>query len=216
MRGNTEMPAPESEQPAHVPASEPLPEPVAPAAPFPDTIQVPAMPTSPPSSGSRWARLSRGTVLVLGVGIGAAAMGACWLTTSLLGDHEVKESGARPSSTATAGETPAQGPFSTDGTLTLTESGAGLTTGEPCSGTGGYSDIDFGTQVNVTDADGTLVATGSLDLGEKTDEGCAFTFTVDDIAPGSKFYTVEVSHRGGLTQTEAALRAGGLAFTLGD
>lgn len=211
------MPAPESEQHTHVPASEPVPEPVSPAAPFPDTIQVPAMPASPPPSASRWARLSRSTILTLGVGMGAAAMGACWLTSSLLEDHEVNASGAGPSSTATAAaETPAQGPFSTDGTLTLTESGAGLATGESCSGTGGYSDIDFGTQVNVTDADGTLVATGSLDLGEKTDEGCAFTFTVDDIAPGSKFYTVEVSHRGGLTQTEADLRTGGLAFTLGD
>lgn len=155
------MPAPESAQPTHVPASEPVSEPAAPAGPFPDTIQVPAMPTSPPSSGSRWARLSRSTILALGVGMGAAAMGACWLTSSLLDDHEVKASGAGPSSTATAAETAAQGPFSTDGTLTLTESGAGLATGEPCSGRGGYSDIDLGTQVNVTDADGTLVATGS-------------------------------------------------------
>ncbi|MFJ8450525.1 hypothetical protein [[Kitasatospora] papulosa] len=61
-----------------------------------------------------------------------------------------------------------------------------------------------------------LVAHGSLGLGEKTDDGCAFPFTVDDITPGPKSCNVEVSHRGGLTQTEADLRAGGLAFTLGD
>ncbi|MCM1942693.1 hypothetical protein NC239_31265 [Streptomyces sp. G3] len=109
-----------------------------------------------------------------------------------------------------------EGPFSTDGTLTVAGIGAGLDPGELCSGTGGYSDIDFGTQVNVTDAAGTLVAVGSLGLGEKTELGCEFPFTVDDITPGSKFYTVEVSHRGGLTQTEDQLHAGGLAFTLGD
>ncbi|MEU6339397.1 hypothetical protein ABZ883_00360 [Streptomyces sp. NPDC046977] len=216
MRGITAMSAPESAQPAYVPASEPVPEPAAPAAPFPDTIPVPPMPSPPPLSGSRWTRLSRGTVLALGVAMGAAAVGVCWLSSSLLGDHAVIANAGTPSSTATAESTSAPEPFRTDGTLTLTEVGAALEAGEPCSGTGGYSDIDFGTQVNVTDAEGTLVATGSLGLGEKIDEGCAFTFTVDDITPGSKFYTVEVSQRGGLTQTEADLRAGGLAFTLGD
>ncbi|MFI6038231.1 hypothetical protein ACIBBD_29655 [Streptomyces sp. NPDC051315] len=39
---------------------------------------------------------------------------------------------------------------------------------------------------------------------------------VDDITPGSRFYPVEVSHRGALTQTEDELRADTLAFTLGD
>jgi hypothetical protein len=110
----------------------------------------------------------------------------------------------------------AEGPFSTDGTITVAGIGAGLESEELRSGMGGYSDIDFGTQVNVTDAAGTLVAVGSLGLGEKTELGCEFPFTVDDITPGSKFYTVEVSHRGGLTQTEDELRGGGLAFTLGD
>ncbi|MGW3246554.1 hypothetical protein [Streptomyces sp. NPDC001070] len=169
-----------------------------------------------PPSGSRWTLLSRSTVLALGVGIGAAAVGACWLSLSLLGGDEVKANASSPSSTAAVEETRAPEPFGTDGTLTLIKVGTGLETGEPCSGTGGYSDIDFGTQVNITDADGTLVATGSLDFGEKTEAGCTFAFTVDDITPGSKFYTVEVSHRGGLTQTETDLRAGGLEFTLGD
>ncbi|MFJ3246495.1 hypothetical protein [Streptomyces sp. NPDC086782] len=103
-----------------------------------------------------------------------------------------------------------------DGTLTVAGVGAGLDSGELCSGTGGYSDIDFGTQVTITDAAGTLVAVGSLGLGQKTEQGCEFPFTVDDITPGSKFYTVEVSHRGGLSKAEDELRTGGLAFTLGD
>ncbi|MDN3267431.1 hypothetical protein [Streptomyces sp. MA15] len=157
----------------------------------------PVPPGHPPTaSGSRWARLPRGAVLAIGVGLGAAVVGACWAGVSLAEGSE--------------------GPFSTDGTLTVAGIGAGLDPGELCSGTGGYSDIDFGTQVNVTDAAGTLVAVGSLGLGEKKELGCEFPFTVADITPGSKFYTVEVSHRGGLTQTEDELRAGGLAFSLGD
>ncbi|MFJ5896872.1 hypothetical protein ACIQFZ_15650 [Streptomyces sp. NPDC093064] len=143
-------------------------------------------------------------------------MAACWLTVSLIGANTVGAKGDSPSKTATAEETQAPKAFETDGTITITDVGAGLEDGEPCSGTGGYSDIDFGTQVNITDAAGTLVATSSLGLGEKTEAGCTFAFTVDEITPGSKFYTVEVSHRGGLTQTEAELHTGGLKFTLGD
>ncbi|MFH9862497.1 hypothetical protein [Streptomyces sp. NPDC017202] len=157
----------------------------------------PALPDHPPAaSASRWSRLSRGAVLAIGAGLGAAVVGACWAGVSLADGSE---------------ET-----FGTDGTLTVTGIGAGLDSGDLCTGTDGYSDIDFGAQVSVTDAAGTLVAKGSLGIGQKTDLGCEFPFTVDDITPGSKFYTVEVSHRGGLTQTEDELRAGGLAFTLGD
>ncbi|MER6627469.1 hypothetical protein ABT301_04385 [Streptomyces sp. NPDC000987] len=180
---------------------------------------VPALPDYPPAiSVSRWSRLSRGAVLVIGAGLGATVVGACWAGVALVGGGEAgaPAAGASRSRSATAGRAEgADGPFSTDGTLTVAGIGAGLDE-ELCSGTGGYSDIDFGTQVTVTDADGTLVAMGSLGLGEKTEQGCEFPFTIDDITPGSKFYTVEISHRGGLTQTEEELRAGGLAFTLGD
>ncbi|MFI9615370.1 hypothetical protein ACIHCM_27455 [Streptomyces sp. NPDC052023] len=181
---------------------------------------IPAVPDQAPATPAfRWSRLSRGTVLAIGVGLGAAVVGACWAGVSLADENESgsPEAGATRSPSATA-ELPedAMAPFSTDGTLTVAELGPGLDPGELCSGTGGYSDIDFGTQVTVTDAVGTLVAMGSLGFGEKTEQGCQFPFTVDDITPGSKFYTVEVSHRGGLTQTEEELRAGGLGFTLGD
>ncbi|HEX5566739.1 MAG TPA: hypothetical protein VFY14_07405 [Streptomyces sp.] len=194
------MPAPE-QQPDTLPPAPDL-EPVqetetAGKSASPSAEPIPAMPDHPPTTpASRWSRLSRGTLLAIGAGLGAAAVGACWAGVSLAGQ---------------AGDS-----FSTDGTLTVAGVGAGLLSGKPCSGTGGYSDIRFGTQVSVTDAAGTLVAKGSLGLGQKTELGCEFPFTVDDITPGSKFYTVEVSHRGGLTQSEDELRAGGLAFTLGD
>ncbi|MFE2520423.1 hypothetical protein ACFXG9_34915 [Streptomyces mirabilis] len=206
----------EPEQSAEISAQDPPPPsgqvpPMSESAPSSDPAEIPG-----PARGSRWGRLSRTAVLFLGIGTGAAAVGICWASLSLLGpDAAPAKSSGGPSAAATDGASRAPAPFETDGTLTLAEVGAGLETGEVCSGTGGYSDIDLGTQVNVTDADGTLVATGSLGLGEKTEDGCVFPFTVDDITPGSKFYTVEVSHRGGLTQTEAALRAGGLEFTLG-
>ncbi|MEV7861583.1 hypothetical protein AB0O86_22820 [Streptomyces hirsutus] len=186
----------------------------------PEASGVPAEEPGPASvSASRWSRLSRGTVLAIGAGLGAAVVGACWAGVSLAGgngtDAPAVGASASPSVSAERAED-VEGPFSTDGTLTVAGIGAGLDPKELCSGTGGYSDIDFGTQVNVTDAAGTLVAKSSLGLGQKTELGCEFPFTVDDITPGSKFYTVEVSHRGGLTQTEDELRAGGLAFTLGD
>ncbi|MGV9814339.1 hypothetical protein ACWDTQ_20790 [Streptomyces cellulosae] len=181
---------------------------------------LPALPDHPPAaSPSRWSRLSRGAVLAIGAGLGAAVVGVCWAGVSLAGGNGSDASAADASASHSVSPertTDMEGPFSTDGTLTVTGIGAGLEPGELCSGTGGYSDIDFGTQVNVTDAAGTLVAMGDLGLGEKTELGCEFPFTVDDITPGSKFYTIEVSHRGGLTQTEEELRAGGLAFTLGD
>ncbi|WP_437095204.1 hypothetical protein [Streptomyces sp. enrichment culture] len=173
----------------------------------------------PAPSASRWSRLSRGAVLVIGVGLGAAAVGACWAGVSLAGGNETAAPAAGATGSPSAITEQAEDmeePFSTDGTLTVAGIGSGLDLDDLCSGTGGYSDIDFGTQVNVTDAAGTLVAVGSLSFGKKTELGCEFPFTVDDITPGSKFYTVEVSHRGGLTQTEDELRAGGLAFTLGD
>lgn len=194
---------------ASAPAVPALPPPLGEAAPG----EVAPVPNGSPATG-RPSRLSRGAVLALGVGVGAAAVGACWLSVSLLGG-DGSEAG-NPAGVFSLGDPKNSGPFSTDGTLTLTDVGLGLGEGDLCSGTGGYSDIDFGAQVNVTDADGTLVAVGSLGFGEKTEAGCVFPFTVDDIPPGSKFYTVEVSHRGGLTQTEDELREGGLDFTLGD
>ncbi|WP_079189182.1 hypothetical protein [Streptomyces kebangsaanensis] len=221
------MPAPE-QQPDHPSATdlEPVQETAgnpasAPTGPMPAMpYHPPAMPYHPPATpASRWSRLSRATVLAIGAGLGAAVVGACWAGMSLADGNETNapEAAASSSPSATADQAEdTKTPFSTDGTLTVAGVGADLDSGELCSGTGGYSDIDLGTQVTITDAAGTLVAVGSLGFGQKTEQGCEFPFTVDDITPGSKFYTVEISHRGGLTKTEDQLREGELAFTLGD
>ncbi|MEU7026533.1 hypothetical protein AB0A60_07525 [Streptomyces sp. NPDC046275] len=151
-------------------------------------------------AGPRWARLPRPAVLAVGVVLGAAITGGCWLIVALVGGEPADEK-----------------TFSTSGTLTLVDSSfSRLEEGEACTGLDGYSDIRQGAQVNVTGADGTLVATSELGSGTKTVLGCEFPFSVEGIPQGSKFYTVEVSHRGGLTQTEAELRSGGLSFTLGN
>ena len=161
----------------------------------------PAPAPDAPAAGSRWARLSRTAVLTVGVVLGAAVTGGCWLIVSLAGGNASS----------------AEKAFGTSGTLTLADSSLSfLAEGEGCTGLDGYSDIQRGAQVNVTDADGTLVATGELEGGKKAALGCEFPFAIEGIPQGSKFYTVEVSHRGGLTQTEDELRSGGLAFTLGN
>ncbi|MET9886261.1 hypothetical protein ABZZ20_24625 [Streptomyces sp. NPDC006430] len=153
-----------------------------------------------PADALRWSRLSRPAILAVGLALGAAVTGGCWLIVFLSG-------GAASSAEKT---------FGTSGTLTLADSSLSfLEEGERCTGLDGYSDIQRGAQVNVTGADGTLVATGELEGGKKAALGCEFPFTIEGIPQGSKFYTVEVSHRGGLTQTEDELRSGGLAFTLG-
>ncbi|MFF4650890.1 hypothetical protein [Streptomyces sp. NPDC001380] len=208
------MSEPEQFLGAHAPAEAVESATRVPVPPAPATALAEEPATTGPSPSLR-SRLPQGVILALGVGIGAAAVGACWLSFSLLGGDEGKKAGGSPSATATAERTQAPEPFGTDGTITLTEVGAGLEDGALCSGTGGYSDINLGTQVNISDAAGTLVASGSLGPGEKAETGCTFSFTVGDITPGSKFYTVAVGHRGGLTETEDELRAGGLEFTLG-
>jgi hypothetical protein len=83
-----------------------------------------------------------------------------------------------------------------------------------CVPESGYDDVTPGAQVTVTSPKGDVVAVGRLDTGDKHGAfTCRFPFTVEDIPIGSKLYSVEVSHRGALTYTQAEMEAG-LAFTL--
>jgi hypothetical protein len=86
-----------------------------------------------------------------------------------------------------------------------------------CSGSGGYSDIGEGSQVNVYDASGDLVATGDLDPGNSvTGDGleCTFSFAVADV-PSGETLQVEVSHRGKVTVTADEVESGTVLLSLG-
>jgi hypothetical protein len=89
-----------------------------------------------------------------------------------------------------------------------------------CTGSGGYDDIQAGTQVTVRDAGGQIIAVGSLGPGVAHDDMgtpmtsddpiespmCVFPILVRDV-PDSDFYAIEVSHRGELTFTRAELES---------
>ena len=78
-----------------------------------------------------------------------------------------------------------------------------------------------GAQVTVRDETDAVIATGRLSEGKVTESGilgdCRFEFIVRDV-PEAGFYTIEVSHRGGLTYSAEELDGLSwmVAFTLGD
>lgn len=88
-----------------------------------------------------------------------------------------------------------------------------------CSGSGGYSDIQAGTDVVVRDGAGAILATAALvdDPAGSSAARCAYTFQVPDV-PSADFYTIEVGRRGDLTYSRADLQERGwtVGFTLGD
>lgn len=100
-------------------------------------------------------------------------------------------------------------PFTLHGTLALkgdhVPAGADYTN---CEGTDGFDDIVEGAQVTVYDIDTKIVAIGSLGVGKPADGSCVFEVTVPGVPRGSKFYQVEVSHRGKLQVSEAEARVG--------
>jgi len=101
-----------------------------------------------------------------------------------------------------------------NGTLTLHDEdlSAGL---DGCGGQGGYSDINAGADVTVTDGAGAIVGLGHLGSPDQVgSEDCSFPFSVSDVPAGKGFYGVEVSHRGSLKYAEADL-ASPLELTLG-
>ncbi|WP_433610918.1 hypothetical protein [Prescottella agglutinans] len=107
--------------------------------------------------------------------------------------------------------------FDITGVITLKgkATSSGLPTGFSCAGTGGYSDLSPTAAVKVSDESGTLLAKGHVTGSSGSSGYCVFDFTVTDVPRGNKFYEVEVSHRGGLSFTEAEAEDG-LALSLGD
>lgn len=84
--------------------------------------------------------------------------------------------------------------------------------GADCSGGGGYSDIREGTSVVVTDDAGKTLGLGQLQAGSAQLNAyqapviCKFHFAVPDL-PDSRFYKVEVSHRGEQTYSKQQLES---------
>jgi hypothetical protein len=92
--------------------------------------------------------------------------------------------------------------------LTSVTTGVTRTGTNNCQGANGYSDLQEGTQVTVTDQSGAVVALGTLDVGQaQSDSVCVFPFTLN-VPAGKGFYGIEVSHRGVVHLSEAELRAG--------
>ncbi len=77
-----------------------------------------------------------------------------------------------------------------------------------CSGKGGYSDLEEGAAVNISDASGAQVAKGRLDTGENKQYACVFSFSVEDVPRDQKFYKVEVTRRGAVSYTEKEAKEG--------
>lgn len=186
---------------AHIPT-----QPTAPAAESTSKAPVSASPLEKDRARNWFCQNLRG--LVAGFAVGALSLGAIWA--------------------ATAGVF-GTGSFTLNGQMTLMQSSSSygsyssysssayyLGQDGSCFGEGGYSDIGAGTAVNVYDQSGAIVAVGQLANGQGSyGTGCTFTFAVPDVPTGSKFYQVEVSHRGKMNLAAQNAKAGAASYTLG-
>jgi hypothetical protein len=103
------------------------------------------------------------------------------------------------------------------GTFTLIDSG--FSSGKVCSGDGGYSDIDFGSNVTVYDGSGKVLATGILGIGiGSSSSRCVFPVEISEKVPSKDFYAIEVTRRGKVTYSKAQLEEKDweVSLTLGD
>jgi hypothetical protein len=157
------------------------------------------MPTAAPAVGNP-DRVRTFRHVLGGAAAGAALVGVIWAITANV-----------PAGADT---------FTLEGTFTLTD-GVG-SVGDNCRGTGGYDDIGSGTSVTVYDAAGTTIATGSLGSSEYESVGeggvldmCTFQVSVPDVPKGSRFYSVEISHRGRLQLTADEAQNAGFSGSLG-
>lgn len=83
-----------------------------------------------------------------------------------------------------------------------------------CVGQGGYSDIQFGTDVILTNQNGDILGSGSLGIGEASGSDCTYHFTVSDIREDEEQYAIEISHRGKVVASAEQLRNNGWKFDI--
>ncbi len=87
-------------------------------------------------------------------------------------------------------------------------------TGDSCYGIGGYEDLGPGAAVVLKDEKGTILATTSLGMGTGKRMACTFSFTLTDVTDGASFYSVEISHRGQITNSHEEMDSNGWRFAL--
>lgn len=176
-------------------------------APGPDAPTVTAadpIPPGPPPAASAGVGTRKRTLLtaLAGAVAGAAIVGGMWAITANTGPD-------------------ADDTFTLIGVFALTDGSSIQSNGDGCYGTGGYDDIAEGTSVTVYDATGTTVATGNLGESKLVPDtsglgrSCRFDVSVPDVPKGSRFYSVEISHRGKVQMSAEEAEQRGFATTLG-
>ncbi|MFE5368191.1 hypothetical protein [Streptomyces mirabilis] len=109
--------------------------------------------------------------------------------------------------------------FTLRGAMTLTNPTPLDYDHKACGGSDGFGDIRQGAGVTVYDAEGKILGTGALGPGRYASEDstapCVFAVKVPGVPEGSKFYQVEISHRGKVTVSSAEAKAGKFAASLG-
>jgi hypothetical protein len=118
-----------------------------------------------------------------------------------------------PSPTESEQATPSPVPITHDlnGQVVLEDyASEGLAFGPKCWGVGFFDDINVGTRVTVSDAQGVLIGTGSLTEGNQDDPGdgfgCVFKYSVRHL-PDAAFYTIEIANRPGPSYALADLES---------
>lgn len=138
---------------------------------------------------------------------------------------------SKPSPTAQ----PTPSTFNLVGTLTVDAGdGSDGTEGGSCVTGGGYTDIESGGQVTITNESSKVVAIGILDAGHTSEvqvlptfnpesgqieqvpqaTKCVFGFSVPSVPEGENFYAIQMGHRTPLKYTRSEL-ATPLSLTLG-
>ena len=114
------------------------------------------------------------------------------------------------------------------GTVTITAQGPGDISSASvgtCSGAGGFSDLSNGASVTLRDEGNTILASTVLDAGKlpagDTDTGifsthghCSFGFTLTSVPDSAQFYSIFVSHRGGVTFSHQKIADAGWVMNL--
>lgn len=169
-------------------------QPAPPAQPEIATAALPPSGPAPASGVPKWIIAS-----LLGAGLVIVVLLVVVIVLLVSGG---KDSSSPAAATKSSGSATSK-TFSVKGDITLIDSGVNYV-GNECFGTGGYDDMHGGTQVVVKDATGTTVAVGELDAGTKQSSvECYFSFSVDAVPSGGAAYSLEVSHRGSYSFTEA-------------